>query len=133
MKKCSICFYAKDQTQSFVWKEELNTNRELDVGIYGATVKKVFFPHTMCPGQFAQIWYVFCLNQPSVQTQLGAPGRCEFVTQKTPFPDHLHHTVLPIPYFSPIPLSESFVLPQSTLLSPLQNSYGICLHQSTDN
>lgn len=46
---------------------------------------------------------------------------------------HLCSAVPPIPHFSTSLLSGPFVLPQSTMISSPQNSYGICLCQSIDN
>lgn len=63
-------------------------------------------------------------------TLLGASRKCA-----SPLPSHppTPKAILSIPYFTPILLSGPFVLPQSTLILRLQDSYSICLHPLTIN
>lgn len=123
MEKCSICFHTEHRVKhKFCTKSrrpQCNHSK-----------------HPMqwrCQWHFAQMWHMLYFSQRLQGTPLGASWPCKF---KSPREHRCFPTLKSCSFHFALQswyLFKALGLPQSTLISPPQNSYGIGLHQLTIN
>lgn len=123
MEKCSICFHIEHRVKhKFCTKSrrpQCNHSK-----------------HPMqwrCQWHFAQMWHMLYFSQRLQGTLLGPSWPCKF---KSPREHRCLPTLKSCSFHFALQswyLFKALGLPQSTLISPPQNSYGIGLHQLTIN